>query len=261
MHGISPIPMATDNYGWLIPLPAGAQGGPKQAIVVDPTEAAPVAAALAAQDLELSAIWATHHHRDHVGGISQLVTTARGPIEVVGGAHDVAAGRIPCATLSVADGDRVQGAPWPTEVLHVPGHTLGAVAYHVPALAAVFVGDTLFFAGCGRLFEGDHAMMWRSLQKLRALPASTQMYAGHEYTLKNLAFARSLEPDAAILRNAERDARARRDQKLPTLPTTLGLQRQLNPFLRADDPALMGRLGTQDHVATFKALRQLRDHF
>jgi hydroxyacylglutathione hydrolase len=145
--------------------------------------------------------------------------------------------------------------------LHVPGHTLGATAFHVPEAAAVFVGDTLFAGGCGRLFEGDPAMMWRSLKKLRALPPDTQIYCGHEYTEKNVRFALSVEPEHAPAREALGRAQRLRAQGQATVPTQLADEMLYNPFLRADDPRLLKRLEQTDPIAAFAALRSARNDF
>ncbi len=253
--------MAHDNYGWLLLGPKPEQGAKRWAVVVDPTQGTSVLAALEQHQAALKAIWATHHHHDHVGGIAQVLESLRYPVEVLGSAHDVARCRIPQATKAVSDGDSWRESGLRVQALHVPGHTLGAMAYHVPECHAVFVGDTLFAAGCGRVFEGDAAMMWRSLLKLRALPEHTGVYCGHEYSEKNLCFALSLEPDLLPAKQALQRVLDQRGRGEPTVPTTLAQERRYNPFLRADEPALQQRLGTSNPEATFAALRSARDVF
>ena len=185
MVAIIPIPAFTDNYIWLLRDGRGA-------VVVDPGDAAPVLAYLAAHDLALTAILATHHHGDHVGGVTALLE--RFPVPVFGPARE----RIPGRTNAVADGDRivVPGLPGTLAVLDIPGHTAGHVAYfgEIDGVPVLFCGDTLFAAGCGRLFEGTPAQMWASLSALAALPPATRVYCGHEYTLANLRFAQAVEP-------------------------------------------------------------------
>lgn len=251
---IIPLPAFRDNYIWLV------HDG-RQALVVDPGDAAPVEAALAALDLTLSAILVTHHHPDHTGGLAALL--ARHPVPVHGPGREQIAG----VTHPLAGGEQISALGLAIAVIAVPGHTAGHVAYHVPALQALFCGDTLFSAGCGRLFEGSAAELAQSLAKLAALPDATGVYCTHEYTLSNLAFARVAEPD-----NAARDAyagecEARRAAGLPTLPSTLGLEKRINPFLRCAEPGVVQAVGKQagtppaDPLACLAALRAWKDVF
>jgi hydroxyacylglutathione hydrolase len=253
--------MAQDNYGWLLLVAGPRPHDPPRAIVVDPTHGPKVLTALKGHGAILEAIWATHHHHDHVGGIAHIVAQVPGPVAVVAGALDVAADRIPHATVGLEDGQTWAWGALKMRALHVPGHTLGATAFHVPEAAAVFVGDTLFAGGCGRLFEGDPAMMWRSLKKLRALPPDTQIYCGHEYTEKNVRFALSVEPEHAPAREALGRAQRLRAQGQATVPTQLADEMLYNPFLRADDPRLLRRLEQTDPIAAFAALRSARNDF
>lgn len=218
---VTPVPALADNYAWVV-----RRGD--ETVVIDPSEAAPVLAALAGA--RPRAILCTHHHWDHVGGIEAL-RSVYGAIEVVGSRHDV--GRIPHQSVAVGEGDELFGL----RVLEVPGHTLGAVAYVGGGWA--FTGDTLFAAGCGRLFEGTAAQMRASLSKLRDLPGDTLIACGHEYTVKNLEFAAHLLPDDPAIAARLAFARASRAAGRPTVPSTLADERATNPFLRWDDPALL----------------------
>lgn len=251
------VPVLKDNYAWIV---AGPTGG---ALVVDPGEAEPVRAALARRGLRLGAILVTHHHADHVGGVAQLAATSPG-VAVVASAYDAERCRTPSVTQAVADHDAWRAAGLDVEVHAVPGHTLGAVAYHLPAIDAVFTGDTLFLAGCGRLFEGEPATMWQSLRRLRALPDATRVCCGHDYLGKNLRFVQSLgghqhDTSANEVPRGGGDVEATADARDPW--ATLALERRRNPFLRADDPALQRTLGAIDAVETFAELRRRRDAF
>jgi hydroxyacylglutathione hydrolase len=217
------VPCLKDNYAYVVRAPGG-----ERAVVVDASEAEPVLRALAELGLPLGAILATHHHPDHVLGNEELVRRYPG-IEVYGSAHD--RGRIPAQTKFVNDEDLIEVCGLCFRCLLVPGHTLGAVAYY--GQGAVFTGDTLFAAGCGRLFEGTPRMMHESLNvKLASLPPETRVYCGHEYTASNLRFAAHVEPgNAAIKVKAARVADLRAEGK-PTVPSTLAEERATNPFMR-----------------------------
>ncbi|HJK96856.1 MAG TPA: hydroxyacylglutathione hydrolase [Polyangiaceae bacterium LLY-WYZ-14_1] len=254
MIEVRPVPALRDNYAYLVIDPAR-----RSAAVVDPSEAAPVERALDEAGATLTAIWLTHHHWDHVGGVEDLVAARAdraAPLPVLGSRHDLDEGRIPKQSQGLAEGDRFPFGEAEVQVLEIPGHTLGAIAYLVDG--HLFSGDTLFLGGCGRVFEGTMAMMKDSLAKLRGLPSDTRLWCGHEYTVKNLEFAATVEPDSAAVAHALDDARARRAQGAPTVPGTLGQERRINPFFRFDvEPVAAGR----EPVAAFTALREAKDAF
>jgi hydroxyacylglutathione hydrolase len=254
---IESVPCLTDNYAYLL---LDGTGG---AVVVDPSEAPPVEEALGRLDLRPTAIWLTHHHFDHVGGVEALYA-AYGPLPVIGSEYDLAHGRIPQQTRGVGEGDTLDFAGWPVRVLEIPGHTLGAVAYLVDG--CLFSGDTLFVAGCGRVFEGTLPMMQHSLAKLRALPDDTQLYCGHEYTEANLRFAASVEPGAAAVARRAAWAAQQRTAGKPTVPSRLSDERATNPFLRWDAADVIafarGRgAGSEAPADVFAAVRQAKDVF
>lgn len=248
---IIPLPLLSDNYAWLL-----TREGTRECAVVDPSEAAPVAAAIAERKLELKWILATHHHPDHIGGIKELA----GPgVEVVASEYDK--DRIPCLTRLVGENARFGVLGCEVQCFLVPGHTLGAVAYYMPEANAVFTGDTLFTAGCGRLFEGDAGQMHVSLHKLGSLPERTLVYCGHEYTEKNLRFALSLEPRSVAIAQRLEEAMAQRLRQAPTVPAPLAVELQTNPFLRADSATMAKLTGESGGVAVFAELRRRRDSF
>jgi len=251
------IPCFKDNYAYLLTAP-----GTRTAVVVDASEEQPVVAALEARGLTLGAILATHHHADHVDGNRGLVARFPG-IPVYGSAHD--RGRIPEQTHFVGEEDIVQVHGLTFRCLLVAGHTLGAVAYY--GHGAVFTGDTLFAAGCGRLFEGTPAMMNDSLNvKLASLPPDTRVYCGHEYTASNLRFAAHVEPgNTAVTEKAARVARLREEGK-PSVPSTLAEERATNPFMRVNAPAVIAHVearlaGKKTPDAVLAAIRAEKDSF
>lgn len=254
MPAIIPIPAFADNYIWLLRHDA-------KAAVVDPGDATPVIQYLEREGVELCAIVSTHHHGDHVGGNHGLLE--RWPVPVFGPARE----QIPGRTRALVERDTfaLPGIGLELSVLDIPGHTSGHIAY--VGRDVVFCGDTLFAAGCGRLFEGTPAQMLSSLDKLAALPPGTRVYCGHEYTVSNLRFALAVEPQSAALRARLARDQAKRDRGEPTLPSTIGEELETNPFLRTSDAvvraAAVRHAGRDlpDRVAVLAELRAWKNSF
>ncbi len=250
---ITRIPVLRDNYVFLLQDPQA-----RTAAVVDPAVAEPVLAALDHQGYQLTAILNTHHHHDHVGGNSQLLE--RYPqAQVYGSIPDQ--GRIPGQTVALAAGDQIQVCGQTAEIFFIPGHTRGHIAYYFAQAGHVFCGDTLFAGGCGRLFEGTPEQMICSLTQLRDLPDQTQVWCAHEYTLKNLDFARTVDPQNQDLERRWHQVQQDREQGIPTIPTQIGLEKRTNPFLGWDRPELQQAMSTSDPVQTFARLRGRKDLF
>jgi hydroxyacylglutathione hydrolase len=254
---VVPIPAFRDNYIWLL-----RRGS--DAVVVDPGDAVPVEAVLARDGLRLAAILITHHHADHQGGVARLVARHAAPV------YGPAAESITGLTVALRGGETfaLPAIGGGFQVLAVPGHTLGHLAY--VSGKRLFCGDTLFGAGCGRLFEGTPAQMAASLDRLAALPDDTAVYCAHEYTEMNLRFALAVEPDNPAIRQRVADAAAMRARGEPTLPSSLALEKATNPFLRCREPAViaaarrrggMGDEAGDDAVAVFAAIRAWRNEF
>ncbi|HEY4177304.1 MAG TPA: hydroxyacylglutathione hydrolase [Kofleriaceae bacterium] len=241
------VPCLKDNFAYLV-----IDGD--RAAVVDPSEAAPIEAALKAHGVKPVALWLTHHHLDHVGGVRDLVAAHPG-IEVLSSSKD--AQKIEGVTKKVDDGAEFSLGAHKGRVIHNPGHTLGAVTFLIEGNA--FTGDTLFAAGCGRVFEGDAAMMHASLMKLAALPGDTKIWCGHEYTASNLKFAAAVEPDNKAV--------AARVESLPkpSVPALMKDEHATNPFLRAAEPsviaAAVARGAAKDPVSVFGAIREWKNSF
>ena len=255
---LTPIPALSDNYIWMVQ-----KNG--RALVVDPGESGPVEALLD-DGLVLEAILITHHHGDHVGGVRAL--QQRTGARVYGPRHE----NIPVCDVPLSEGDQIHlpGLDLQLQVLDIPGHTAGHIAYAgllEPGRPAVFCGDTLFAAGCGRLFEGTPAQMLDSLGKLSRLPAETLVCCAHEYTASNIRWALQVEPGNDALREREQDVARLRAQDLPTVPSTIGLELDTNPFLRSDRADV--RAAATRHAGTsldtpqavFACLREWKNNF
>lgn len=253
------VPAFKDNYLWLI------HDG-VLAAVVDPGDAAPVIAALAAHHLTLTAILLTHHHADHIGGVPGLLAHASVPV------YGPRTEAIATVSVPLGDGDLVEvpGLALALRVLLVPGHTLGHIAFLSEQADEpwLFCGDTLFAGGCGRLFEGTPEQMRASLARFLVLPDNTAVYCAHEYTLANLRFAAAAEPDNALIAGRIDAETAKRERGIPTVPTTIGLEKATNPFLRDEQPGIVANLialGKLDRQAVpgaaFAALRAWKNTF
>lgn len=248
------VPAFNDNYIYLLRDADTGHVG-----VVDPGDPAPVAAVLEQRGWRLTHIFNTHHHADHVGGNHALKQRYGCP--VIGARADV--GRIQDMETCLDEGETISFGSHTARVIAVPGHTSGHIAFHFADAGALFCGDTLFALGCGRLFEGTPEQMWDSLCKLRSLPDDTRVYCGHEYTLSNARFAVTVDPENAELAARAREVKALRDRGEPTIPTTIGLERRTNPFLRADDPGVQAAVGMAgaDPKAVFAEIRARKDRF
>lgn len=224
------VPVLTDNYAWLINDP-----GSDETVAVDPGEAAPVQATAAQRGWTIGQVWTTHWHPDHTGG--NVALQAAGA-RITGPAAE--ADRIPTLDETVGEGDVVRIGTEVARVLHVPGHTAGHIAFHLPDIGAIFTGDTLFAMGCGRLFEGTPADMFANMQRYAALPDETAVFCGHEYTQSNGRYALVAEPDNAAIVRRMIDVDAVRARGEATVPTTIALEKATNPFLRATSAAQLG---------------------
>jgi len=260
MIAITPIPAFNDNYLWLI-------DNGCDAVVVDPGDAQPVERYLKQHGLNLAAILVTHHHGDHTGGIGQLKQSY--PCHVYGPANE----SIPHVDTACNEGDTVQISPLALkfDVLEVPGHTAGHIAYFAAATVAhknlLFCGDTVFSGGCGRLFEGTPLQMWQSMQKLMALPDDTLIHPAHEYTLSNLTFAQAVEPNNADLLQYKQQVASWREENRPSLPARLELEKRINPFMRIKEQTVIAaaeqRLNRSnlDESEVFGVIRHWKDSF
>ncbi|WP_126979508.1 hydroxyacylglutathione hydrolase [Saezia sanguinis] len=256
------IPALSDNYIWML------HNG-HQALVVDPGDATPVISTLQACQLELAAILVTHHHADHTAGIAALRPYLAG--EVWGPAEEA----VPEPYQPVHEGRQLHLLGLDLEVYDIPGHTAGHIAFYIPApqdalqenqAPIVFCGDTLFSAGCGRIFEGTPEQMLHSLDKLAALPEQTRVCCAHEYTLSNLRFAQVVEPDNADISLYAEHCQQLRTKQQPTLPSQIGQELRINPFLRSRKSSIIGVIqahnpAATDDVAVFAALRHWKDNF
>ncbi|MGF1588040.1 MAG: hydroxyacylglutathione hydrolase [Pleurocapsa sp.] len=253
---IKRIPVLSDNYIFVLFDPQQ-----KVAAVVDPAVAQPVIDYVAEIDAQLIAIFNTHHHCDHVGGNRQLVKYFP-DLCVYGGVED--RGRIPHQQVFLKEGDTVHFADRIGHVFFVPGHTRAHIAYYFPSTTPeeageLFCGDTVFAGGCGRLFEGTPAQMVNSLDKLRQLPDNTRVWCAHEYTLNNLKFALTVDQRNVDLQARYQEVQQIRSRGLATIPSLLGIEKQTNPFLRWDTPALQATTKLNEPAKVFSRLRGMKD--
>lgn len=256
MIRVEPIPAFRDNYIWFI-----IHEQSRKVAIVDPGDAGPVLDRIRSDKLIPTAVLITHHHPDHVGGIGGI--TAQFHIPVYGPVHE----QIPGRTHALKEGDTVELQEFNLrfDILDMPGHTSGAIAYYGHGM--VFVGDTLFLSGCGRLFEGTPQQMYDSLSKLSRLPDETKIYCAHEYTLANLNFARAVEPENRDIQLQIEDCRALRDRDIPTVPGTIAMEKRVNPFLRVSQDAVVQAAcrhkeqQLKGQVEIFAAIRKWKDNF
>ncbi|MGQ3676418.1 hydroxyacylglutathione hydrolase [Xanthobacter sp. TB0139] len=248
------VPCLSDNYAVLLHDDTSGVTA-----IIDAPEAAPIIAAAEAEGWTPSMVLVTHHHADHVQAIPEL--KARYDLTIVGPKAEGAS--IPDLDIAVSDGDEVKVGALVAQVLSVPGHTAGHAVYLFASEQLLFAGDTLFSLGCGRPFECPPAVLWHSLERLRKLPDDVRLYCGHEYTQANARFALSVDPGNDMLKTMAQAIDARRAAAEPTLPSLLGLEKQTNPFLRADDAALAARLGLAGAAAeeVFAELRARKNNF
>ena len=246
------VPCLSDNYAFLI---HHAETG--QTALVDAPEAAPIRAELDRRGWMLSHILITHHHGDHIDGVDEL----RGDAQVIGAADDAA--RLPSLDAAYGDGDSFDFAGHPVHVMDVSGHTIGHIAFHIPDAGAVFTADSLMALGCGRLFEGKPAQMWQSLSKLAALPDDTIVCSGHEYTAANGRFAITIEPENPDLQARIADIADKRANGIPTVPSTLALEKATNPFLRAHLDSVKSNIDMPNasDADAFAEIRARKDNF
>jgi len=261
MYTITGLPAFEDNYIWVLQ-----QSGSRGITVVDPGAALPVLNYMKQHGLELETILLTHHHADHIGGVQELLAQRKVPV------YGPVSARIPQVSHPVREGDEVAIAGLHFQVLEVPGHTREHIAYFADAAEALaapllFCGDTLFAAGCGRMFEGTPPQMYASLQKLAALPPATRVYCTHEYTLSNLRFAAHVMPANTALAARVTQETGKRAAGLPTVPSSIGLELATNPFLRCEDPEILASVGARQPglgkapASVFGCLRLWKDTF
>ena len=243
----------SDNYGYLI---HDSKSG--ETVALDTPDASKYLAEAQMQGWSITQIWNTHWHPDHSGGNKRIKEQTG--CRITGPKKEIS--KIPSIDNPVGGGDTVSLGDYTAHVIDVPGHTLGHIAFYLPEVNTVFVGDALFALGCGRLFEGTPEMMWQSLSRLKALPPDTTVYCAHEYTLANAEFAITIDPDNLDLTRYVEDVRSLRTEGKRTVPTTIAKELASNPFLRADISSLQERMGyAGDQVATFAEIRRRKDRF
>ena len=254
---VIPLPAFNDNYIWVIH-----SSNSNAVAVVDPGDAAPVIDYIEEHDLTLETILITHYHNDHIGGVPSLKNRYQCRVYVSQRDNQ------PFSDRNLVEGDKISilNDEFHFEVIAVPGHTMGHIAYY--GHDALFCGDTLFKAGCGRMFEGTPEVFMESLGKLAKLPTETKVYCAHEYTLSNLKFALSIEPDNEAIKQEINNSQSLRDENRPTVPSTIGQELRFNPFLRCHEDSVQqaanqatGHKTFSDPVRTFATIRQLKDNF
>ncbi|MEO8401187.1 MAG: hydroxyacylglutathione hydrolase [Gammaproteobacteria bacterium] len=255
MKNIIPIKAFNDNYIWVF-----ADTAPDAVWVVDPGDAAPVLSYLKKQNLRLAGILITHHHPDHSGGVAELLKVFN-HIPVYGSVNS----KVPLISHFVKEGDEIVCGEQTLNILEIPGHTLDHTAFYNDEI--LFCGDTLFSAGCGRVFEGTHEQMYASLKKLAQLPLTTKIYCGHEYTLANLKFAEHVEPENTFIRDKISELTKKVAENQATLPSVLGDEKKMNPFLRCEIDTVIQAASKQageqlsDPVAVFASIREWKNQF
>ena len=254
MIEINIIEAFSDNYIYII-----RNESKKITSAVDPGESTPVIKFLKNRGWHLDEIVNTHHHHDHIGGNAELLEIYKS--KLIAPVYDK--GRISNIDILVSDNDLINIAGTRTKVIHTPGHTLGHVCFYMADEKCLFSGDTMFYLGCGRVFEGTMEQMWSSLLKLRSLPNNTSVYCGHEYTSSNAKFANHIDPNNQLLKEAIIEIKNKRETGLPSVPFELGKEKTINPFLRADDRNFTNSIGfkTGDPSETFRAIRLKKDNF
>ena len=227
--------------------------------VIDPGEAEPVIKFLKNKSWQLDEVINTHHHHDHIGGNKKLLDIYKSKLI----APSYEKNRISNIDIVVSDNETINITGISTKVFHTPGHTLGHVCFYMPEEKCLFSGDTLFYLGCGRVFEGTMNQMWTSLLKLKSLPEDTSVYCGHEYTLSNMKFANYIDTNNALLNKISLEIKNKREKGLPTVPFNLGIEKRINPFLRADDDNFIKSVGLSSINATesFEEIRLKKDSF
>lgn len=254
MISIKIIKAFSDNYIYLL-----RNESKNITSVIDPGESEPVLKYLKQKDWHLNEIINTHHHNDHIGGNAKLQELFKS--KLIAPSYDK--NRIKNVDIFVSDNDELEIAGIKTKVIHTPGHTLGHVCLYLKDEKCLFAGDTLFYLGCGRVFEGSMEQMWSSLLKLRNLPDDTLVYCGHEYTSSNARFATYIDPKNKLLKIANEEINKIRDQKLPTVPFELGKEKYINPFLRADNNDFTSSIGLVSNIPSecFSYIRKQKDNF
>jgi len=252
MLEVHQFPCLSDNYGFLLHDPASGETA-----CIDTPDADVYLREAAAKGWQITHIWNTHWHPDHAGG-NEAIKAATGCTVIAPAAE---AEKIAGIDRTVSHGDIVSLGEYEAQVIDVGGHTLGHIAYHLPAAGIAFVGDSVFALGCGRMFEGTPPQFWESLSRIKALPPETLLYCAHEYTASNAKFALHADPDNKALQDYAGAVEVARAADKPTVPTTVARELAANPFLRADDADMQARWGGGDAVATFAALRGAKDTF